>query len=630
MKKDLNPATRVTEQELNFLKSERWVNEEGDLSKGDYKLKSNPTMARTLKMSLDGINKNAGAVMFLRGHIDKRKKEQMQKMAGFVWSEDEVINKKVFPVDYSQNLFYFGLLLPKNVDYEVKGKKIGKKQIYSPCLITSDKKVLEVDERLKEDYGIDFDNIPSGLPKRWNLEHIRAWLNFSDDEIKPNELLNKIVRQYEKYLSIRNKTWYKIHSLWDLGTYFYQLFEAYPFLELRGIAGTGKTKSMVISSYLSFNGGQIMVNPSEATLFRETDEVRGTKYFDEAEKLWVYNKSTKQYEGDVRTELINASYTKDAKVPRQEKIFNKFVTKWYSPYSPTQLSSVNGLYGATETRAITRITTKSSNEDCRGELEPAEDRAEIVWENIRDSCYRFALTNWKEIKELYNNFPKNIGLKRRDYQIWKPILTLAKFISEDLFNEVVEFAQEMTTRRINDLVPESSFDYMCLEALKNCVESLEDSTKIYIDRIKFFYCKEKGIPIKNEYGKEDFYLNRNISHHLDNLGFKDFRRRDKTASFFGVDINIFNEIVSPICPNLVALSTSSTLSTPLHINNNKKGGDGVVMGVDKEKEKVVMVAIDGDDVDDREEEQPKFTQEEIKKSGIDPTLIKEISGQQND
>jgi hypothetical protein len=36
-----------------------------------------------------------------------------------------------------------------------------------------------------------------------------------------------------------------------------------------------------------------MVNPSEATLFREKDEIRGTSYFDEAEKLWVYNRFAK-------------------------------------------------------------------------------------------------------------------------------------------------------------------------------------------------------------------------------------------------------------------------------------------------------------------------------------------------
>jgi len=383
---------------------------------------------------------------------------------------------------------------------------------------------------------------------------------------------------------IRNKTWFKVFSYWDLGTYLYMLFEAYPFIENRGIAGTGKSKSMVISSFITFNGGQIMVNPSESTLFRETDEVRGTKYIDEAEKLFIINSRTKQIESDVRVELINASYTKQAKVPRQEKVGNKFVTKWYSPYSPVQLSSINGLYGATETRAITRITTKSPNTDARGELDPAEDINLPIWKEIRDECYRFCLENWKNIQEIYHNFPKDCELKRRDLQIWKPLLSIAKFISLEDYQELLSLAVELSNRRLDDLILETSFDYMCLYSLKLAIMGSEGS-KIYVDTIKQYLC----LNYKNN--PDDIYLSRNISLHLDKLGFKELRSRDKKASFFVVDINTFNEIVHPICPNLVNLSTSSTPSTSdkgIIVNNNV---DGMVIDVDDDKNKVVIEKI---------------------------------------
>ncbi len=352
-----------------------------------------------------------------------------------------------------------------------------------------------------------------------------------------------------------------------------------------------------------------MVNPSESTLFRYTDEVRGAKYFDEAEKLWVYNKSTKQYEGDVRTELINASYSKDASVPRQEKILNKFVTKWYSPYSPTQLSSVNGLYGATETRAITRITTKSGNDDERGESEPLEDKNQPIWEEIRDKCYRFALENWEEIKEIYDNFPKDIDLKRRDLQIWKPLLAISKFIDEDVMNEVVKFAKEITQRRTEDLIQESSFDYNCLDALKHSIES-SDSNKIYVEGIKRNYCALKG----NEEGLKDPYLNRNISHHLDKLGFKELRKKDRNGSYFSATRDVFNEIVVPICPELAFLSSPSPPSSQLEDithKKNKKGDDSMTIGDDKKRQDVTMVTINDDDDDGRKEEGINFEDSEI-------------------
>lgn len=79
----------------------------------------------------------------------------------------------------------------------------------------------------------------------------------------------------------------------------------------------------------------------------------------------------------------------------------------------------------------------------------------------------------------------------------------------------------------------------------------------------------------------------------------------------------FNEIVSPICPNLSFSSTSSTSSTPLSINNKEKGGDEVVIDGDKEKKKVVMVAIDGDDVD-------TWKKEDLEKAGYSEQEIEEL------
>ena len=506
----------------------------------------------------------------------------------FIWDESKLIKNKSFPQDlYTENSFGYGLLLPKEADNIIKGEVVGKKQILAPVLITKNgnSKIIEWSLRAKEDLAINFPSIPSYLPQRWKLEDIKRFLDGTSGENNKKELLKSIVSQYEKYLFIRNPIWYKVNALWDIGTYLYQIFEAYPLRENRGLAGTGKSKEMTISSYMTFNGGQIMVNPSEATLFRETEEVKGTKYFDEAEKLWVYNKSIKQYEGDVRTELINASYTKEAKVPRQEKIGNKFITKWYSPYSPTMLSSINGLFGATETRCITRITTKSPNGDKRGEKEPGEDRNDDIWAKIRDKCYRFALENWKEIKNIYNNLEAS-ELKRRDFQIWKPLLAISKFIDEEIYQEVLDFAVKLTKRRIDDLIPESSFDYFCLSAMKETIISSK-SEKIYTNAIKKNFCSAKG----DEQGLKDIYLNRNISNHLDKIGFKEFRDKDRNGSFFAVTNEVFNEIVSPMCPDLVILSSPSSHSSHLYIKEDKKRDDTMTISDDKKNEDVTIVTI---------------------------------------
>jgi len=562
---------KITLEDLQILKSEDWTQRED--SKGN--LISNETMIETLNKPLDEINKNDGDLMFLGTWLKKIKENRNQKFQNFIWNKDKLIKNKVFPIDYEGNVFYYGLLLPKEVDNEINKKIVGKRQGLFPCLIDSRRNLTEINLRSKEDLKIDFETIPSYLPQRWDLEKIRLYLNGEDKKVLGIELLEKIKATYESYQYLRNKTWYDVLSLWDIGTYFYQIFEAYPLFEKRGLMGTGKTKSMTISSFISFNGGQIMVNPTEATLFRETEEVKGSKYFDEAEKLWIYNKATKQYEGDVRTELINASYTKEAKVPRQEKIGNRFITKWYSPYSPTQLSSINGLFGATENRAITMICTKSPNNDNRGEKEPTEDRNEPIWAEIRDECYRFALENWKEIKEIYNNFPKDCELKRRDLQIWKPLLAIAKFINENVYAEVLKFAIELSEMKRDEQLSEGSFDFMILSALKETMLIYQNSDKIFIDKIKGAYCRQRG----DEETKTDFSLSRNISQHLKKIGFE--KGRDGNGTYIIANKTLFDEIVSPICPPLAFLSSSPTLSTQTSINDNKSSVDGVKISEDK-------------------------------------------------
>lgn len=502
---------------------------------------------------------------------------------GFIWNEKDLRECKIFPIDIIKDKFCYGLLLPKLVENVVGGKVIGKTQRRVPCLITSKKEFIEWTMRSEEDHNIIFSKIPSDLPYRWKLELIKDFLEGKAPKVEGKLLLNKITEQYKNYVFIMNEQWYKIQGLWDICTYLHPIFEALALIEQRGLPGTGKTKIMTISSYITFNGGQIMVNPSESTLFRWRDDVHGTLYIDEAEKLWKYNAATKTYEGDTRTELVNSSYTKEGTVPRIEKNeAGKFETKWYRPFGPTMLGSVNGLYGATETRAITRISVKSPNADARGEKEPSEDKSLPVWEEIRDMCYRFSLENWNGIKKVYNEL-KDSKLKKRDLQIWKPILSLAKYIDESLFLEIETFAKAMSEQKIEDSVPDTSFDYLVLKALRDMIEFNSKSKiidennplhkKVYVNDIKIRYCGN----ISSSEGLHDRYLNRNISMHLDKLGFKEFRKRDHQSSYFELDKEIFDKIIGSTVPELA-------------FDINK------VVKANFKDESVAIVAIDVDDL----------------------------------
>ncbi|MBU0460776.1 MAG: hypothetical protein KJ771_08290, partial [Nanoarchaeota archaeon] len=242
-----------------------------------------------------------------------------------------------------------------------------------------------------------------------------------------------------------NDNWYSIHTLWDIGTYFYSLFVYYPLFELRGLKATGKTKIMSISRQFTFNATEEMTNPSEATLFRITHEQRPTKYVDEAEKLYTVYKG--KVEADPRAELINSGYKYTGTVPRQEKMGNKYLTIYYKTYSPTMIGSINGLYGATEDRAIVHVTVKPLGKDKRGSIEPNDKNGK--WQEIRDELYLFSLQNWKLIKAKYDDFQLKTKLTNRDLWLWKPLFVLANMVEPKLFEEIKTFAESLNDIKKN-------------------------------------------------------------------------------------------------------------------------------------------------------------------------------------
>lgn len=225
-------------------------------------------------------------------------------------------------------------------------------------------------------------------------------------------------------------------------------------------------------------------------------------------------------------------------------------------------SSRKGLLGATETRAITNIATKNLDSDNRGEKEPND--LDFDWNILRDYLYLFSLKHWREIEMNYkdDSLYKDSKLKKRDLQIWKPLLAIATLINHDLFSEILEFAEKISDQRRDDFISDDSWDYKILKIVR---ELLEGTTIIRPKDIMRIFGERSSEEEKNHGAK--FFAGR-----LDNLGFKDLRKkRDKIGVFFEITKNDFEIIVSPLCPDLsYNYSTLSTLSTPSLINNKNK------------------------------------------------------------
>ena len=470
----------------------------------------------------------------------------------FIFEEDQVVESVIFTSHKMKDSFCFGFLLPKEIPMtNRRGKTIGKEQIMSPAILTSDRKLLEPTSETENNYKIRYIAIPTDLDLRIQLNAIEGFIKNKNLSVSGEEIFNFIKQTYEKFLFFQNSLWYEVHALWDIGTYFFQLFHSYPLLDLSGLASTGKSKIMNVSRMFTLNPTQIMINPSEASLFRLTHSNRPTKYIDECEKLFQFIGGT--WQSSPVVELINGSYSKGSSVPRLEKIGNVYRLVNFGCYSPTMLGSIAGLRGATETRAITHITTKAPDNDKRGEIEVEDFINDPEYKKIRSNLYIFALENWRLVEETYKNL-KLDNLKKRDFQLWKPLLSIAKVINEELFQRVLIFAEKISEQKKQDFIPEGSIDYRILDKVKEFIYDL-NKNKIYI--------KEISNELNRTLNEKDRIFEKTISAHLDKLGFKEFRTRDSLGSFILIDKCVYETIVSPSCPNLSNYSSDSSYSSQI-------------------------------------------------------------------
>ena len=214
------------------------------------------------------------------------------------------------------------------------------------------------------------------------------------------------------------------------------------------------------------------------------------------------------------------------------------------------MASIKGLseLPATQDRAITQTHIKPPKNDKRGDLWP-EDNKEF--KNIRNACYPFALKYWKDVKTNYQTMEKEFNLANRDWQNWRPLLAIAKLISDDLYKRIGMFAELQTAIKETSNLDEDSWDFRILTAMWQVI-SLEDDDKI-ID-LKVEGIRENYIT-QNE--KEKKPNSTYIGVFLNRFGFKKFRKRTgKKGVYYKLSKKDILSILES--QNLVTLVTQAT------------------------------------------------------------------------
>lgn len=420
-----------------------------------------------------------------------------------------LVQTKKAGMDWINDQMFFGVMMPvRQPKVDDEGEVIGEEIKPRLTWVFDNKQHRLLTMIYKKQNNIEIDGELTEIKARWNLKKLQEWIHDSKvlpyPTLKAKDLFERIRKQFKKYIWFDDEQYYNILPLWVLGTYCYQLFQCYPYINLWGLKNTGKTKVMQLSAIISFNS-QVFINMSVASLFRIIQLDSPTLFIDEAENLWQ-----QQQKGDDETSEIvaclNAGWMKGSQVPRIEKVDNVQKIVKFDVYCPKMLASIKGLKGALDTRCIRLIMIRPQGQPV-SQLWFDEDDKELL--DLRNEIYPFILENWGVIKAYYSGnkglcVENKFNIDNRDWQIWKPLLAIAKLVSDDLVKEVGEWAGEECEMNKDEEVSEDSWETKIFGALFKLVQSeelsryyMKDITKAvhgeFIDRTYFDNYKNKEI-----------------------------------------------------------------------------------------------------------------------------------------
>lgn len=510
------------------------------------------------KWAQPGFNRVYGNFKKATTDEEQHTESMTDKLQPYILDESKVMPWVPFAMFERNNELYAGIFMPRMKDLLDKdGQPTGKRiQIEAPVIVSSGGQLYEINQSFmeSEELKVRFDSLPAHMTRRWSLDSIKAHLYRNADIVNPAGLYKNIRGAYQEYLYFSSPEWYSIHALWDMGTYLHQTFHAFPYLELRGIKGSAKTKIMQLSGCLSFNATSVMVAPTPATLFRETNDKRPSTYLDEAENLFKVIKG--KVEHDERVEVINSGYTSEGSVPRMEARGKAWVQVLYRTYSPKMIGSINGLYGATESRSIIHITRRAPDNDKRGEKEI--ERHDKRWTELRDELYLFMFQHYHAVKQEYNRLlhENPTSLKKREFQLWRPILAVAKVIGQEVYDEVMAFAEKQASLKLFEEITEGSYEFAYLSRMRDLLKG-GHTTVLF---------REMADAVPGDRKPHSKTVRRT----LDSLGFRDYYTHTENGAGYRLSFDEFANIITPIAPEVLFASVPSGVNNSLDDREGKK------------------------------------------------------------
>jgi len=283
----------------------------------------------------------------------------------------------------------------------------------------------------------DRDLLP--LSAKWDIDQLKL---FVENPTSPNGLYNSIKDALSMFIEFADPAVYGLAAAWIIGTYFHRLFQAYPFLFIYGLKGTGKSRFEDVLEQLCMAAYKTR-SVSVASLADTLDGTRGTFILDQAEIL-----SHKNY-ADLLGILAD-SYTVGGGRRRIVVISSSGVRRVveFETYGPKCFASTKDIDADLRDRCIEIVMVKANKEY------PDPEKTLPLWAYLRDQLHRLLLTKWQEVRGLYPQ--AGLDMIQRVRQLWKPLDTILMLenVDDDERASIKEYflrSVDKTQAKVSDL-----------------------------------------------------------------------------------------------------------------------------------------------------------------------------------
>jgi len=367
---------------------------------------------------------------------------------------DGASTEKIHPaLDFTSDHAYVGQLLPW-------GEPEGEQEVLL-SLIIDDRETIPCNQNILEENGLNIVTPSFAFELRWSLNGIKNFIE-GEEAVDPAQLFELVKGSFRTYIELLDERLYVFLALWNIGTYFFPLFNTYPYVYVGGIKESGKTKLLTLCHCIAFNS-VFSGNMSTAVVYRLVQDARCSMFIDETEML-----SNRYRARDLRNILLSG-YKKGQRTYRNRKTTNgNFVPQSFEVYGPKMLANIEGLEDVLGSRCIKIIMKRGLNREITNREVDIND---LVWQQVRDLLYPFLMGNWRDIKQTYSELENDADLLNRDWELWKPIFALAKFFggsNDGLYEEIKGLALEKIAE--NQGENSSSHEVVLVEALASLVD----------------------------------------------------------------------------------------------------------------------------------------------------------------